>query len=493
MQILRPDMRGLAVFLAILIVVPTIVNASHGVSESKVEVEQVLQEPISNHIFMPYLALTQEVNDWSNDNPDIVELSSIGQSFLGKELWMVVLSDWSMDTKSDGTAKEIVYIDGGHHGNEYLGTALAWLTAKWYINEWNAENEEAIDVLQTTELHILIMLNPDGNDADTRHNLNITTAANPFVSEPVPTGIDLNRNYDHFWDDCSPSDPFAPGGSAFSEPETRANADYMNSVVQDADLYVTMHTGVWIMLYPWGKWPQQPPDWELFHGIREEVNAGISDIPIQNANQGLYPNCGTSRDYGYGVMGFPTFTFETDDDQFLPGTFEDVNERLGEELDVMRYLIDNIWYWRARLVLDSFELDDETVNFEVSNLGRASTSNATLQYLIDDEVVWESDNFIINATSSTSVSTSGFDFDSGGDWRFSYQKRVVDSAMWVNESVDVGEYELGFFAQSLATLVWALQIGAIPLVVICFAFWWAREEMPLEIHEEILLEAELLD
>ena len=47
---------------------------------------------------------------------------------------------------------------------------------------------------------------------DTRHNLNLTTTANPFVSEPVPTGIDLNRNYDHFWDDCSPSDPFAPGG-----------------------------------------------------------------------------------------------------------------------------------------------------------------------------------------------------------------------------------------------------------------------------------------
>ena len=43
--------------------------------------------------------------------------------------------------------------------------------------------------------------------------------------------------------------------------KTRANADYMNNVVQDADLYVTMHTGVWIMLYPWGKWPQQPPDW----------------------------------------------------------------------------------------------------------------------------------------------------------------------------------------------------------------------------------------
>jgi len=470
-------MRGLAVFLAILIVVPTIVNADQGLSDESIDnAEQAWPgEPIDSHIHMTWAALTLEVNEWADDHPDIVDLANIGQSELGKTLWVVRISDWSMETKSDGTAKEIVYIDGGHHGNEYLGTALAYLSAKWYINEWNAGNEEAVRVLQNSELHILIMLNPDGNDFDTRWNIN---------------QVDLNRNYDHYWNTCPTTQP---GSSAFSESETAANSAYMNTVVPDADLYVTMHTGVWIMLYPWGKWPDQPSDWELFHGIRDEVHEDISDIPIQNANQGLYPNCGTSRDYGYGVMGFPTFTFETDDEQFVPGSFENLNERLGEELDVMRYLIDNVWFWRARLVLDSFELNDETVSFEVSNLGRASTRNATLQYLLDDDVVWESDNFTINATSSTSVSTSGFDFESGGDWRFSYQKRVIDSAAWVNESVDVGEYELGFFAQSLATLIWALQIGAIPLIVIGVAFWWSREEMPLEIHEEILLEAELLD
>ena len=470
-------MRGLAVFLAILIVVPTIVNADQGLSDESIDnAEQAWPgEPIDSHIHMTWAALTLEVNEWADDHSDIVDLANIGQSELGKTLWVVRISDWSMETKSDGTAKEIVYIDGGHHGNEYLGTALAYLSAKWYINEWNAGNEEAVRVLQNSELHILIMLNPDGNDFDTRWNIN---------------QVDLNRNYDHYWNTCPTTQP---GSSAFSESETAANSAYMNTVVPDADLYVTMHTGVWIMLYPWGKWPDQPSDWELFHGIRDEVHEDISDIPIQNANQGLYPNCGTSRDYGYGVMGFPTFTFETDDEQFVPGSFENLNERLGEELDVMRYLIDNVWFWRARLVLDSFELNDETVSFEVSNLGRASTRNATLQYLLDDDVVWQSYNFTINATSSTSVSTSGFDFESGGDWRFSYQKRVIDSAAWVNESVDVGEYELGFFAQSLATLIWALQIGAIPLIVIGVAFWWSREEMPLEIHEEILLEAELLD
>jgi hypothetical protein len=191
-------------------------------------------------------------------------------------------------------------------------------------------------------------------------------------------------------------------------------------------------------------------------------------------------------------MGFPTFTFETDDDQFLPGTFEDVNDRLGEELDVMRYLINNIWYWRARLVLESFSLEDEKVSFTVNNLGRASTQNATLQYVDGDKVLWESDNFTANASSSTTVTSGGFDYEDG-EWRLSYQKRVVHSSQWVNESVDVGDYELGFFAQSMATIVWAFQIGIIPLVVVCFSFWWAREEKPFSMEEEIPLDAEILE
>ena len=330
-------------------------------------------EPIDNHVHMTWAALTLEVNDWADENPDIVDLTSAGKSELGRDLWVVRLSDWSMDTKPNGSAKEIIYIDGGHHGNEYLGTALAWLSAKWYINGWNDGNEEAVRALQDSEIHVLIMLNPDGNDIDTRWNIN---------------QVDLNRNYDHYWNTCPTTQP---GSAAFSEAETEANAAYINAHVTDADLYVTMHTGVWIILYPWGKWPEQPPDWELFWTIRDTVNAGISDIPIQNANQGLYPNCGTSRDYGYGIMGFPTFTFETDDEQFIPGTFEDVNDRLAEEMDVMRYLIENVWHWRARLVVESVSIEEGELTLDITNHGQASTANASLEYLSEtNEVLWSS-------------------------------------------------------------------------------------------------------
>jgi len=379
------------------------------------------QQPdiVQEQWYHSYLTLTLDVQAWAEDSPEIVLLTIAGQTELGKNLWVIQISDWTQNTKPDGTQKEIVYIDGGHHGNEHLGTELAFLTAEYYIEGWAAGDQDVIDVLTTTELHILIMLNADGNDIDTRWNLN---------------QVDLNRNYDHYWNTCPTTQP---GSSAFSESETLANSNYMNTVVPDADLYVTMHTGVWIMLYPWGKWPDQPSDWELFHGIRDEVHTNISDIPIQNANQGLYPNCGTSRDYGYGVMGFPTFTFETDDEQWLLGTIEPLSDRLGEELDVMKYLIDNVWYWRARLTIEEITIEDDVVNFDVVNDGRASTRNATLQYLNEetDEILWQSNNFTVNTTSRTSVSTNGFNSDNGV-WRLSYQKRIINSAQWVNETVD---------------------------------------------------------
>jgi len=381
------------------------------------------QQPdiIQEHWYHTYTTLTADVNAWADDHPDIVDLTSAGQTELGKNLWVVRISDWSNDTKPDGTDKEIVYIDGGHHGNEHLGTELAFLTAEFYIEGWAAGDQEAIDVLTNTELHVLIMLNADGNDLDTRWNIN---------------QVDLNRNYDHHWNE---QDETQPGSGPFSEAETAANANYMNTVVPNADLYVTMHTGVWIMLHPWGYIPDQPIDWEMFHFIREDVHANISDIPIRNANQGLYPNSGTSRDYGYGIMGYPTFTFETDDEQWLLGTAEALSDRLGEELEVMRYLIDNVWSWRARLEVQSIVLTDDELTFDVNNLGRATTANATLQYLDSSgDVVWNSTNFSVNATNSAQVTfdTTSLSMTVDGTWELRYQVRIVDSARWVSEPIE---------------------------------------------------------
>ena len=405
-----------------------VVASMLAVSTSPVATAQIGQpDIIQEHWYHSYATLTLDLNEWADDYPEIVEMFSIGKTELGREIWMLQISDWSQETKPDGSEKDVVYIDGGHHGNEHLGTELAFLVAEYYIEGWADGEQDAIDVLSTTELHILIMLNADGNDHDTRWNIN---------------QVDLNRNYDHYWNTCPTTQP---GSSAFSESETLANSIYMNEVVPHADLYITMHTGVWIMLYPWGKWPEQPSDWEMFHYIKDEVNSNISDIPIRNANQGLYPNCGTSRDYGYGVMGYPTFTFETDDEQFLLGTIEPLSERLEEELDVMKYLIDNVWYWRARLIVESIEINGDQIDTHVVNLGRASTSNATLRYSDSGgELLWQSPLFGVNATNETKVTLDSRNLTliEDGVWSIHYQKRVIDASQWVEEYIDDATVEI---------------------------------------------------
>ena len=441
------------------------------------------QQPdiVQEHWYHSYLTLTHDVQSWAVAHPEIVVLTIAGQTELGRNLWMLQISDWSETTKPNGTQKEVVYIDGGHHGNEHLGTELAFLTAEFYIEGWAAGDQEVIDVLTTTELHILIMLNADGNDLDTRWNIN---------------QVDLNRNYDHYWNTCPTTQP---GSSAFSESETLANSNYMKTIVPDADLYVTMHTGVWIMLYPWGKWAEQPSDWELFHFIRDDVHENVSDIPIQNANQGLYPNCGTSRDFGYGVMGFPTFTFETDDEQWLPGTTEPLSSRLGEELGVMRYLITNTWHWRARLHIHDLVIEDESISATVVNNARASTSNATLWWvpkgvnvnnlnvtneLIDEfnrsftlsseEAVMIGGFFAVNATNSTKISfkvPEGVSDD--GTFLLVYQKRVIDSSMVVVELVH--EDEISFTEQvddEYWLGGWAMFDPFSMIITMLAAAWW---------------------
>ena len=409
-------MRLLAVFLIV------------AASMAPMATAQGQPDNVQEHWYHTYPTLTADIHDWMIENPDIVSMESAGETVLGREQWVLQISDWSMENKSDGTPKEKVYIDGGHHGNEHLGTELAFLVAEYYIEGWAAGNADAIEVLQNTELHIMIMLNADGNDVDFRWNTN---------------AVDLNRNYDHHWT----TDETASGSGPFSEPETANNAAYMNEFMVDADLYVTMHTGTWILAYPWGFTGDMPPDYEMYEHIRDTINDEIdADLPVRNANAGIYPTHGTSRDYGYGVMGYPTFTFETDDEQFLLGTVQSLSDRLSVELDVMKYLIENVWYWRARLNVTSLSFDGDEVKLEVRNDGHASTENASLQYVFEEsmEVLWWSENFTVNATNSTSITfdAKGLDLEPGGTWALHYQKRVIDASTFVHQPVPESVVEI---------------------------------------------------
>jgi len=414
------DSRGsrIALLFTLLIAAMSLAPLLDPVPTAAAQQPDIIQE----HWYHTWASLTYDMMQWNNNQGEIAKVVSAGVTVLGRDQWVVQITDFSQENKSDGTPKEKVYIDGGHHGNEHLGTELAFLVAEHYIEGWLDGDEKVIEVLQNTELHIMILLNADGNDIDSRWNMN---------------QVDLNRNYDHHWT----TDETASGSGPFSEPETRNNADYMNEYMIDADLYVTMHTGTWILAYPWGFTGEMPSDWELYEHIRDTIHEDIdADLPVRNANAGIYPTHGTSRDYGYGVMGFPTFTFETDDEQFLLGTVESLSDRLSVELEVMEYLIENVWYWRARLNVSSLSVTPgDSLELAVKNLGMASTSNASLHYVdAANELLWYSDNFNVNASNETvaRLDASNLSLTPGGSFVLHYQKRVIDASQMVLEEVN---------------------------------------------------------
>jgi hypothetical protein len=105
----------------------------------------------------------------------------------------------------------------------------------------------------------------------------------------------------------------------------------------------------------------------------------------------------------------------------------------------MRYLISNVWYWRARLDVESIEVGEGNIEAQVVNLGQASTENATIHYLDSDgEVLWHSEPFLVNASNQTLVSLDATNLTmvADGSWAIHYQKRVIDSSIWVEETID---------------------------------------------------------
>ena len=114
------------------LLVMALVSSLSIVSASPIVSSQISQPDIvQEHWYHSYATLTLDLNAWADEHPDIVNLLVVGQTELGRNLWMLQISDWSTgDLKADGTNKEVVYIDGGHHGNEHLGTELAFLTAE---------------------------------------------------------------------------------------------------------------------------------------------------------------------------------------------------------------------------------------------------------------------------------------------------------------------------------------------------------------------------
>ncbi len=110
--------------------------------------------------FYNHAELTQALQALAKAYPEFMTLKSIGKSYMGKEIWGVILNN---SKTGPAEHKPGYYIDGNIHGNEIQGTEVA-LYAIWWLLSNYGRNELATRLLDERVFYLVPTVNPDSRD-----------------------------------------------------------------------------------------------------------------------------------------------------------------------------------------------------------------------------------------------------------------------------------------------------------------------------------------
>ena len=289
--------------------------------------------------------------------PAIVDVFSIGQSWSNRTIYCTRLTD-----ESGAPSKPHVLFVGYHHAQEPITAELPL----YYVVDAAANygsNATVTTLLNTREIYVVVALNVDGFDAfaaNDRHRKNarpvdedsdgavdedppedlngngliemlmnytgpydpefigyegVDNDADAVNGEDWPGGVDLNRNYPVSWDNgvADPASPVYRGPAPFSEPETQALRDLV--VAHNFTLALSFHSGLEIIIYPWGCTANPSPDEAKFVDIAQGLSAITGGLPYVSPTV-MY---GLWDDWMYGDAGVLALTCEI----FRNGTWLD--------------------------------------------------------------------------------------------------------------------------------------------------------------------------
>lgn len=268
--------------------------------------------PKADSEYHNYQELTDELLRLYNENPDIVDLKSIGQSHELRNLWVLRIStDLAGAHKKPG-----VIFMGGHHAREHLSIETCFRSARWIIEQYRAGNAEVVRLVEGRDIHFIPMVNPDGAEFDIESGRYKMWRKNRALNADGTFGVDLNRNYGYQWGTGGSSNSTTSevymGPHAFSEPETISIKNYIESNVNITTL-LSFHTFSELILYPWGhKYDSISTEKDKrVHETMAQTMATWNQYKPQQASD-LYIASGDTTDWAYGVHNIISFTFELD-------------------------------------------------------------------------------------------------------------------------------------------------------------------------------------
>ena len=256
-------------------------------------------------------------------NPTIARTVTWGTTVQGRELWGIVISDDVQNTE----AEPEVRLSSTIHGDEPVGMVLLWNLAQYLVNNYGRPGYETVtDLVNSTEIHIMPLHNPDGYVAGTRTNAH---------------SVDMNRNF-----------PEPAGTHATQEPENIAFMNY----AQDHHFVISQngHGGALVVNYPWDFTDVRAPDNDAL--IQLSLEYSTYNLPMYNStsfSQGItngadwYVATGTLQDWSYGITDCIDVTVELGNSKWpaasqLDALWDDNRESLLHYIDASHYGIHGV-------------------------------------------------------------------------------------------------------------------------------------------------------
>ena len=275
--------------------------------------------PAKDSRYHSYDEMVQVLQDAETAYPDIVDVFSIGQSYQGRELWAVKISD---NVGTDEAEPEVLF-DSLHHAREHLTLEQTLAILRW-LTEGYGTDERITDIVDGRELWIVPSVNPDGAEWDLTGDPYREWRKNrQHNAGSTHRGTDLNRNYDYKWGCCGGSSGFTGsstyrGPAPFSAPETRAMRDFMLSRRvgghQQIQVAISFHTAGEEILWPYGYTKTDIPrdmtvdDHAALKTLGKRMAARNGYTPKQSSS--LYITDGDEIDWAYGRQRIWMYTFE---------------------------------------------------------------------------------------------------------------------------------------------------------------------------------------
>ncbi len=332
---------------------------------------------VGGYTIYPYYPLLKaEMTRLATDHPDLVRLTTIGQSHAGLDIMMMEIADFTNPDAIPLSEREVVYLDGGTHSNEYSGVYFVTEWLQFLLEEYET-NETAKWIVQNRHTFVVPMVNPDGSNAFGR--LNAIT-------------VNINRNFPGTWGTVSSDQPPLnwPGPYVASEPETQAVVQLILDV--RPDFVQSTHCCGNLWLHPYGaQHLGHAPDFDMYTNICHHVFPDLT-IDVQRIRCGetwstIYPAGGTTLDAGYALVGASSWSYE------MSGRSEYGVGVWGEPVTAVDPRVQEIESWRGVLhgmlhaekygalpVITDVSGDGDELVVTVENQGWGNITQASLRF-----------------------------------------------------------------------------------------------------------------